>query len=71
MQAGGLSVWASGTDQPAAAVASARRVLAVEAGRRIGWVEAGRDIFYRDLSDAAWSLGYPLLDDIRALKEVK
>jgi len=71
MQAGGLSVWASGTDQPAAAVASARRVLAVEAGRRIGWVDGGRDIFYRDLSDAAWSLGYPLLDDIRALKEVK
>jgi hypothetical protein len=68
---GGLVTWLAGTDQPAAAASQERRILSLEAGRRFGWNDGGRDIFYRDFYDAEWSLGYPLLEDIKALKEVR
>lgn len=71
MLSGGLTAWSSGVDQPVSNSALPRRVLALEAGRRVGWVSGGRDIFYRDLSAAAWSVGWPLVDEIRAMKEVK
>lgn len=71
IETGGLAAWAAGIDQPVSVSALERRALAVEAGRRIGWTASGRDIFYRDLSSTNWSLGYPLVDDIVAMREVK
>jgi hypothetical protein len=66
-----LSGWSQEPDMPASTDADARYLLPLDIGRFLGRADGSKDLFWKDRTDAGWSVAPSLTSQIRDMTEIK